>query len=286
MTTSIEIKAADVQKLRQTTGAGLMDCKKALADSAGDMEKAVKLLRERGIAKSSKRLDRNAGEGLIETWISADLKEGVILEMNCETDFVACNQEFVALTKKVLEQVKANPSWSTADQVPNEEVLALSGKIGEKIELRRFARLKSSNGFISSYIHAGSKLGVLLQIDSKKEGAPGEALKELGREIALQVAGASPMYVSRKEVPAEILEREKDITKKQMEGQNKPAEILEKIAVGKLQQFYAVQCLLDQPYVRDSAGKTTVQQLVDDAAKKEGTELTVVRFIRFRVGAD
>lgn len=286
MSTSTEIKASDVQKLRQTTGAGLMDCKRALADAAGDMEKAISLLRERGIAKSSKRADRTAGEGLVESWISADQKEGILFEMNCETDFVARNEEFVGLTKKFIGLIKDNPSWTSVDQLPKEEVLALSGKIGEKIEARRFARYKTANGAIAIYIHAGSKLGVMVQIDSKKAGSASDIVATTAKELAIQVAGAMPNYIRRDEVPAEILEREKEITKKQMEGQNKPAEILEKIATGKLSQFFAAQCLLEQPYVRDPAGKTSIQQLVDEAAKKEGTELTVVKFARFRVGAE
>ena len=286
MTPSTEIKASDVQKLRQSTGAGLMDCKRALADAGGDMDKATKLLRERGIAKSSKRAEQTAGEGLVDFWISSDLKEGILFELNCETDFVARNEEFVALSKKLINQVKDNPSWTSVDKIPQEEILAFSGKIGEKIAAHRLARYKTPSGVVAAYIHAGSKLGVLVQIDSKKTGAASENLKELAREVALQVAGANPTYVNRKEVPAEILEREKEITKKQMEGQNKPADILEKIAVGKLQQFYAAQCLLDQPYVRDANGKTSIQQLVDQAAQKDGTEYTVVHFARFRVGAE
>lgn len=284
MTASAEIKASDVAKLRQATGAGLMDSKKALVDAAGDFDKAMKLLRERGIAKSSKRADRTAGEGVVESWISADGKEGILFEMNSETDFVARNDEFLGLAKKILGQIKDNPSWTSVDSIPKDDVLALSGKIGEKIEPRRFVRMKTANGVVAVYIHAGAKLGVLVQIDSKKPA--GEAAKELAREVAIQIAGATPNYIHRNEVPAEILEREKDITKKQMEGQNKPADILEKIAVGKLQQFFAANCLLDQAYVREPSGKTTIQQLVDEAAKKEGSELTIAKFARFRVGAD
>ncbi len=286
MTSSTEIKATDVQKLRQSTGAGLMDCKRALADASGNMENAIKLLRERGIAKSSKRADRSAGEGVIEYWLSADNKEGILFEFNCETDFVARNEEFLSLGKKLLSQIKDNAAWTTIAQLPQEEILALSGKIGEKIEARRFARFKTASGLVAAYIHAGAKLGVLVQIDSKNAGAASENLKTLAKEIAIQIAGMSPAYIRRDEIAPDVIEREKDITKKQMEGQNKPADILEKIATGKLTQFFAAQCLLDQPYVKDTTGKTSVQQIVDEAAKKDGTEYTVNRFVRFRVGAD
>ncbi len=284
MAPATEIKAQDVQKLRQTTGAGLMDCKKALVDAGGDFEKAIQLLREKGIAKSSKRADRVAGEGLVDTWISPDGKEGVLLEMNCETDFVARNEEFVKLAKNIINQIKDNPSWTSPDQILQQPIQDLSAKIGEKLEARRFVRFKSPHGIVSAYIHAGSKLGVLTQIDSLK-GAT-EGLKELAKEINLQIAGMAPSYIHQKEVPAEAIEREKEIAKKQLEGQNKPAEILEKIAIGKLQQFYASQCLLDQVYVKDEAKKTTIKDLVAQAAKKDGTDFTVARFARFRVGAD
>ncbi len=286
MTAAVEIKAADVQKLRQATGAGLMDCKKALADAGGDFAKAEKLLRERGISKSSKRLDRNAGEGIVEAWLSSDLKEGILLEMNCETDFVARNDEFISLAKSIVSQIKSNAAWKSASEIPTEPILALSGKIGEKMEARRFARYKTESGLIDSYIHTGAKVGTIVQIDSKKGGAPSPVLKELAHEIALQIVAVSPAYLNKSEVPADVVEREKEITKKQMEGQNKPPELLEKIATGKLAQYFAANCLLDQLYVKDAAGKTTIQQLVEEAAKKDGTEFTVVRFARFRVGAD
>ncbi len=287
MTSAMEIKASDVQKLRQITGAGLMDCKQALQEAAGDQEKAIRILREKGIAKSSKRADRVAAEGLVDYWLSADQSEGIMIELNCETDFVARNEEFIALGKTILQEIKKNLSWTGAEQIPTEGALALSGKIGEKISTKRFIRYKVSvGGVVAAYIHPGSKLGVLIQIDSDKKGAPSGDMKTLGRELALQVAGANPLYVSRADVPADVLEREKEITKKQMEGQKKPPEILEKIAVGKLEQFFEVQCLLDQPHVRDVSGKTKVQALVDAVAKKEGSKLKVVQFVRYRVGAE
>jgi elongation factor Ts len=287
MTSAMEIKASEVQKLRQTTGAGLMDCKQALTETKGDMEKAIVLLRERGIAKSSKRADRVAAEGIVEAWISDAGNEGILLEINSETDFVARNAEFVALAKFYTAKVRDNASITSADQLPKEPAEELSGKVGEKISVRRFERMKAKGaGTVAAYIHGGSKLGVLLQIDSEKAGVPSEDMKNLGKELALQVAGANPSHVNRTEVPADVLEREKDIAKKQMEGQKKPPEILEKIAVGKLQQYYEAHCLLDQPHVRDASGKTKIQILVDSIAKKEGTTLRVVRFVRFRVGAD
>ena len=286
MTTATEIKAADVQKLRLASGAGLMDCKAALVETKGDFDKALRLLREKGIAKSSKRADRVAAEGLVDTWISADGKEGIIFELNSETDFVARNDEFGALLKTYLELIKANPSWTTVEQLPADKAADLSAKVGEKISARRFARMKTANGLITSYIHPGSKLGVLLQIDSDKAAGANDEVKALARELAIQVAGANPLYVNRTEVPADIVAREKEIALKQMEGQKKPAEILEKIALGKVGQFYEANCLLDQPHVRDASGKTKIKDLVENTGKKLGFNLSVAKFVRFRVGAD
>ncbi len=286
-TPTIEIKAAEVQKLRQTSGAGLMDCKSALLETKGDFEKALRLLREKGIAKSSKRADKVAAEGLVDIWISTDAKDGIIFELNSETDFVARADEFSLLLKSYLELVRANAHWTSCDQLPTDKAVELSGKVGEKIMARRFARFHANGGgLVAGYIHPGSKLGVLVQIDADKEGVAGDDLKALGRELAIQIAGANPLYVSSKEVPADVIEREKEIAKKQMADQKKPPEILEKIAVGKLQQFYEANCLLDQPHVRDASGKTKIKDLVENVGKKIGLHLNVAKFVRFRVGAD
>lgn len=287
MTSTTDIKASEVQKLRQMTGAGLMDCKQALTQAKGDLDQAVRLLRERGIAQSSQRADRVAAEGLVDAWLSSDQKEGILLELNCETDFVARNEEFVSLAKTMLGKIKDNPTWKTADQIPIEAMLALSSKVGEKISVKRFVHYQlGEGGVVGTYIHPGSKLAVLLKIDSNKPGTPSEELKNLAKELALQVAGASPTYVRRSDVPAEVIEREKEIAKKQMEGQKKTPEVLEKIAMGKLQQFYAAHCLVDQPHVRDASGKTRVQDLIENLGKKEGAQHSIAQFVRFRVGAD
>ncbi len=287
MTSTIEIKAADVQKLRQTSGAGLMDCKAALVETKGDFEKALRILREKGIAKSSKRADRVAAEGLVETWISDDNKEGIIFELNSETDFVARNEEFGALLRHYIQMLKDNPHFSEVGHLPTDKLEDLSAKVGEKLSARRFARFKTvGGGLVAGYIHPGSKLGVLIQIDADKDGAVSDDLKALGRELAIQVAGANPLYVKREEVPADVIEREKEIAKKQMEGQKKPPEMLEKIAIGKLGQFFEANCLLDQPHVRDASGKTKIKDLVENVGKKVGLKLSVAKFVRFRVGAD
>ncbi len=286
MTSATDIKASEVQKLRQLTGAGLMDCKAALVETKGDSEKAIRLLREKGIAKSSKRADRVAAEGIIESWVSDDNRNGILFELNSETDFVARNPEFSALAKTYLDLVRKNPSWTKSEELPDAEAKELSGKVGEKISPRRFARFSTTTGVVAIYVHSGSKLAVMVQIDADKAIPVSDNLKSLGRELALQIAGANPLYVHKSEVPADIVDREKEIAKKLMEGQNKPAEMLEKIAIGKLQVFFEANCLLDQPHVRDASGKTKIAQLVEETGKKEGAQLTVTRFVRFRVGAD
>ncbi len=268
------------------SGAGLMDCKAALVETKGDIDKALRLLREKGIAKSSKRADRVAAEGLVDTWISPDSKEGIILELNSETDFVARNDEFADLLKMYLSLIKEK-GWNETAQLPLEHAESLSVKVGEKISPRRFVRFKAAgSGVVASYIHPGSKLGVLVQIDADKDGAASEDLKNLGKELALQVAGANPLYVDQKEVPQEVLQREKEIALKQLEGQKKPPEILEKIATGKLAQFFEANCLVDQPHVKDASGKTKIKDLIEATGKKLGLKLSVSKFVRFRVGAD
>lgn len=282
----MEIKASDVSKLRQMTGAGLMECKKALQESNGDIEAASRYLREQGIVKSAKRADRTAGEGRVDSWVSSNSKEGILIELNSETDFVARNEEFVKLGKTILESIQKNPSWTSPEQFPIDTIKEFSGKTGEKIEFRRFARFKSANGVVFSYLHHNSKLGVLVQIDANKDVSGSQSVKDLAKSLALQAAASNPTYISRTDVPKEILEREKDIAKKQMEGQKKPPEILEKIALGKLEQFFKEQALLDQVSVQDPAGQTKIQDMVNGVAKKEGAELKVAHLARFQVGAN
>jgi elongation factor Ts len=281
----MEIKAADVSKLRQMSGAGLMECKKALVETNGDMDAAMRLLREQGIVKSAKRADRTTSEGRVEAWVSDNNKEGLLIALKCETDFVARNEEFVKLSKTILESFRKNPSWTKAEQFSVDTVKEFSAKSGEKIEFNDVARLTTQNGVVASYVHHNSKLGVLVQIDSNKECSSNQNVKDLAKTLALQVAGGNPQYVSRNDVPKDIIEREKDIAKKQMEGQKKPPEILEKIATGKLEQFFKEQCLVDQVSIQDPSGQTKIQDLVNGVAKKEGLELNIARFARFLVGA-
>ena len=267
-----EFTAKDVMALREQTGAGMMDCKRALVDADGDMEKAADLLRERGIAKAAKRASKIAAEGIVYALVEG--KTGVLLEVNCESDFVAKGEKFHALVEAVAKQIVAvKPSTV-------EELLAsdMGGKtvdafvqeqtaiIGEKISVRRFT-VYESNGFVETYIHMGGTMGVLLDFD----GAENEATKELAHNVALHTAFAKPAYKTAAEVSADTIEKEKAIMKQEVLNEGKPEAIAEKIVLGKIKKYYEENCLLDQKFVKDD--KVTIAQLIAETAKKSPVEL-------------
>ena len=271
------VTAALVKELREKTGAGMMDCKKVLTETDGDLEKASELLRERGIAKAAKKSGRVAAEGLVEAYISEDEKVGAIVEVNSETDFVGKNEEFKAFVMDVAKQVvKNNPA--TVEDLLAEPSIAEEGKtvqevlvgkiatIGENITIRRFARFETTDGLIEKYIHGDGKIAVLVNM---KNGN-----KELAKDICMQIAAARPEYVSREQVPAERLEKEKEILKAQTMNEGKPEAIAEKIVMGRINKFYEEICLVDQEFVKDSSMK--VSQVLKDAS--------VVEFARFETG--
>ena len=271
------VTAALVKELREKTGAGMMDCKKVLTETDGDLEKASELLRERGIAKAAKKSGRVAAEGLVEAYISEDEKVGAIVEVNSETDFVGKNEEFKAFVMDVAKQVvKNNPA--TVEDLLAEPSIAEEGKtvqevlvgkiatIGENITIRRFARFETTDGLIEKYIHGDGKIAVLVNM---KNGN-----KELAKDICMQIAAARPEYVSREQVPAERLEKEKEILKAQTMNEGKPEAIAEKIVMGRINKFYEEICLVDQEFVKDSSMK--VSQVLKDAS--------VVEFARFEEG--
>lgn len=289
-----EISAAIVKELRERTGAGMMDCKKALNEAGGDMEKAIEYLREKGLAAAAKKAGRIAAEGLVNAYIADGKKVGVLVEVNCETDFVSKNpdfQEFVQDTamaiannapvdNEALANVKL-PSGSTV----SETVTGLVAKIGENMNVRRFVRFETKeNGLIDSYIHMGGKIGVLLECSfSKKETAGNPEFLSLVKDLAMQVAASKPDYVRREEVPAEVLEGEKAIYKAQAMNEGKPEAIAEKIMVGRLEKFYKEVCLLEQLFIKDT-DKTVAKLLQEINAKLGGENITVTRFARFEKG--
>ncbi|MGL4392221.1 MAG: translation elongation factor Ts [Fusobacteriaceae bacterium] len=275
-----EISASLVKELRERTGAGMMDCKKALTEMNGDIEKAIDLLREKGIAKAAKKAGRVAAEGLIFEGVSPDHKTAVVLEFNSETDFVAKNPEFKAFGQKLVEIVLNNSNIKSIEDLNNAEIekgrtvavaiTDLIAKIGENMNLRRFEKV-STSGFVTTYNHLGGKLGVIVELT----GEANDKNISKAKDIAMHVAAMDPNYCSREEVTTNDLEREKEISRKQLESEGKPAQIIEKILLGKMNKFYEDNCLVEQIFVK-AEGKETVAQYAGD--------IKVVSFKRYKVG--
>ncbi|MGB5895198.1 MAG: translation elongation factor Ts [Ignavibacteriaceae bacterium] len=281
----MKIGAQQVNELRKKTGAGMMDCKKALTEADGDMEKAIEILRKKGAAVASKRAERSANEGLIVTKISDDRKHGAIAEVNCETDFVAKNNDFVNLANEVIEAV-FNSQPASVDELLDknsalkEKVIEVLGKVGEKVEISRVADEEASNGILVDYIHMGSKLGVLIKFDDVTESA--DEMYKLGKDVAMQVAAMNPMSVYREDIPKETIEKEIEIYKEIARKEGKPEQILEKIATGKLNKFYQENCLVEQSYIKDNS--KTVGDLIKEFNTKHSSEVKIALFHRFHLG--
>ncbi len=286
----MQITAEMVRELREKTGAGMMDCKKALAESAGDMESAVDILRKKGLAAAAKKSSRIASEGAVAVHVTPE--SATLVEVNCETDFVAKTDEFQEMVRTVARVVNGKGAkdveealllsvegGSPLGAVLNEKV----AKIGEKISFRRFERFvlpAGAGGVLASYIHAGGKIGVLVEILGGK-GEDAEALA-LGKDMAMQIAAANPLYVSRKDVPAAAIAREKAIYREQALASGKPEKILDRIAEGKLEKYYGDFCLTEQAFIRDPERK--VNDLLKEISAKQGIDVRIGRFVRFQVG--
>jgi elongation factor Ts len=273
-----EITAALVGRLREITNAGLMDCKRALTESDGDIDSAVDILRKRGVATAAKRASREAKEGVIAQSIQPGSRVGVLVEINCETDFVAKNESFRAFCDDVARQLAADP---TANLEPMRT--AQIAKIGENIKISRHERLEvTGHGLIAAYIHTGAKVGVLVEVGAGKESTvANENFKQLVRDITLQIAAANPIVVSRDQVDPAIIAKEKEIAAEQVK--NKPAQAIAKIVEGKLDKYFQSFCLLDQGFVKQNS-EITVKEHVASIAKQLGDEITIHRFTRFQVG--
>jgi elongation factor Ts len=285
-----EISAAAVKDLRDRTGAGMMDCKKALADAGGDLEKATTLLRERGLAKAAKREGRETAEGTVALALAGTA--GAIVEMGCETDFVARTDEFQRIARVVAEVAAADPKAGDVEglgaaamegETVAARIAAAAGKLGENVVLKRVARLEAPDGLVGGYVHAGGKLGVLVGM---RTTARREAAEAVAKDIAMHVAAAdpSPVSVDRSGVPAELVERERELFSKQAAQSGKPEKVIEKIVEGRINKFYSEVALLEQPFVKDPDG--TIQELLDKTGKELGAALAVTGFVRFRLGAD
>ncbi len=285
--------AQDVAALREKTGCGMMDCKKALTEAEGNMEKAIDLLREKGLAASVKKAGRIAAEGVAYAAVSDCGKVAVVVEVNAETDFVAKNAEFQAFVKTCADTIihqnpadveallacKAEGSELTVDQMLKDRILT----IGENIKVRRFDRFE---GVVTSYVHAGGRIGVIVKFETSDEIAANDAFKTCAHNVAMQIAALNPEYLDESSVPAERVEKEKEILTQQLnedeKNKNKPANVLENIVKGRLGKFFKEICLVDQAYVQD--GSMSVKQYVDGVAKELGGEIKISAFTRFEKG--
>ncbi len=306
-----EISAQQVKALRERTGAGMMECKKALQEANGDMAEAEVILRKRGIAAATKKESRSAKQGLIASFISSDAKLGVLVEVNCESDFVARTEDFQTLTADIAAHIaETKPSIVRLEAVTEAEranfkahealyeqkftkdqnttvgelVKGKIAKLGENITVSRFNLYEvKGNGAVGTYIHTGSQIGVLLEVNTKSDDViQKDEFKTLVRDIAMQIAAANPQFVSKENVPAEVLHKERDIQRGRALGEGKPEKMVDKIAEGRMSKFYEEVCLLEQPFIRENT--VTVGELIRTASGKLGDSLTVAHFVRFKVG--
>ncbi|MBE5730775.1 MAG: elongation factor Ts [Clostridiales bacterium] len=284
--------AKDVAALRERTGAGMMDCKKALTHTDGDMDKAAEYLREQGISVAAKKASRIASEGAVVAYTTADGKVGALIELNCESDFVARSDAFIdtatAIAKAVVETNPADNDALLATKVGgetvNELITAATAKIGEKISFRRFVRQEGCKE--EAYIHMGGKIGVLLDIETDKNLNDNATFNTVCHDIAMHIAAFAPQYTYNEEVPAEAVEHEKEILGAQIandpKNASKPAAVIEKMIVGRLGKFYKEVCLIDQEFAKDSS--ITIRQLVEKTGKELGANITLKKFTRFVMG--
>jgi elongation factor Ts len=273
-----EITAAAVAKLREMTNAGMMDCKKALTEAKGEMNAAVDILRKKGAATAARKATREAREGVIAQYISPDGRLGVLIEVNCETDFVARNDMFRAFAEEVARKLASDPGANfDADR---EGAVA---KLRENIKIARHARMEvTGNGMIAAYIHTGAKVGVLVEVGAAKESTvASDDFKQLVKDITLQIAAGNPFAVSREQVAPDVVAKEKEIAAAQV--QNKPPQAIAKIVEGKLEKFFQTYCLVDQGFVKKNS-EISVKEHVAAVAKQLADEVTIRRFVRFQVG--
>ena len=290
------VTAAMVKELREMTGAGMMDCKKALAATDGDMDKAVEFLREKGLAGAEKKAGRIAAEGIVATAMTEDEKKAVVVEVNAETDFVAKNAKFQAYVAQVAAQALTTTAadmdafmgekWAADETLTVKEALSSQiSIIGENMNIRRFKQVVEENGVVVSYIHAGGRIGVLVDVETS---VVNDAVKEMGKNIAMQIAALNPKYTSRDEVSADFIEHEKSILMAQIQNDpkeaSKPEKVIQGMIQGRINKELKEICLLDQTYVKAEDGKQSVAQYVAQVAKETGASITVKGFVRFETG--
>ena len=276
------ITAAQVKELRQSTGVGMMECKKALVENDGDMDKAIRWLREKGMARAAKKAGRTAAEGVVEIAVSESKKEAAIVELNCETDFAGKNEDFrafaVTVTKAALDNkindIESLKSLEWNGSTIEKQLAELIGKVGENMSLRRVNYVATEEGVVSGYSHMGGKIGTLVVLS----GDSSEKAIEVGSDLAMHVAASAPKYLSRESVSGDELEQEKEIARKRLKEQGKPDDIIEKALMGQVNKFYGEVCFVDQPFVKEP--KLTVNKYV----KQAGVNASISSFVRFQLG--
>lgn len=289
----MQITAEQVAKLRERTGAGMMDCKKALTEHGGDFEKAIEHLRKKGIASASKKAGRTAKEGTVFSLISPEFKAAVIVEVNCETDFVAKTENFQKVVGQVATHIaKANPNSQAelltqkidGTKTVEEFVKEAIATLGENMMVRRFERYPLIAGKeVKTYIHMGGKVGVLVEVNMPNASkASAEPFAGYMRDLSMHIAAASPLYLKSDQVPADVVAKEKEIALAQLQGQNKPADVLEKIATGKINKYFEETCLVKQKFIKDD--KKTIEALTNEIGKAIGETISISRFARYVLG--
>jgi len=286
------ITAAIVKELRDKTNAGMMDCKKVLSETGGDIEASIKLLRERGILKAGTKTDRAANEGVITARVASDAKSGILLEINCETDFVSRNENFQAFVSEVADtlvsakaaDLDAALATQKGDLNIGDFVKSKVVEVGENIQFRKYVRFDAAEGgVVTSYIHMGGKVGVLLEVGTTKaETAGKDGFKELIKDLTLHIAAAAPKGLSREDIPADVVAAETEIYRARLAESGKPANIIENILKGQIGKFFAESCFLEQGFVKDD--KVTITKLIEEKGAELGDTLTVTRFVRFGLG--
>lgn len=289
------ISTEDIKLLRESTGAGVLDCKKALQETDGDIDQAIEFLRKKGLAAASKKASREANDGLVSAHISADSKIGVLVEVNCETDFVARTEDFQNFVAALVQQVATQPDVANVEallaapfiknnsKTVAEQLTETIAKLGENVVVRRIARFDlRGDGLLDSYIHTGGRVGVLVDVAG---GSPdNNKFARLVHDVALQIAAASPRYVSPEDVPAEAIEAEKNIYRAQLAEDKKPDNIKERIIDGKLKKWYGEVALIEQPFVKDN--DLSIAQLLEKYSRELGSDIKVRRFARFELGVN
>jgi elongation factor Ts len=286
------ITAAIVKELRDKTNAGMMDCKKVLTETNGDIEASIKLLRERGIMKSAKMSDRAATEGVITARVNGSATSGILLEINCETDFVSKNDSFQAFVAEIADTLaSANAADHEAalavqhgQQSIEDTIKAKVGEVGENLQFRKYVRYDAApGGVVASYIHPPGKVGVLIEVGTTKaETAGTDSFKELIKDLTLHIAACAPKGLSRDDIPQSVVDNELDIFRARLADSGKPANIIENILKGQIGKFFAESCFLEQPFVKDDSQSVT--QLLEAKGRELGDKLTVARFVRFGLG--